>query len=141
MENEYSLQELKKAILYLKRKERIRNNTDVAVALNISSSYLSQMLHGNKPFTEVFYKKFETQFNINLKDPFSYTDLDWVVDGTTNQEHSPDNSNELFHSMKKLLVLKDKETENQKKIITAQQQLINNLQKELEVLRSLYKTP
>ena len=59
MEKNYQLKELKKAILFLKRKEIIRNNTDLAVIMKISSSYLSQMLHGNKPFTEQFFTKFE----------------------------------------------------------------------------------
>lgn len=133
------LQEFKKAVLFLKRKERIRNNTDVAVALDISSSYLSQMIHGNKPFTDAFFKKFEVHYKINLNDPFSYTDLDWVTDDQDKKSTAPDSSKELFISMKKLLVLKEKETENQKKIINAQQQLINNLHKELEILRPLIK--
>lgn len=139
MKKDIRLQEFKKAILFLKRKERVRNNTDVAVAMDISSSYLSQMMNGNKPFTDVFYKKFESTFNINLNDPFSYTDLDWVTETSNQKTHAPDNNSELFESMKKLLLLKDKETDNQKKIITAQQQLINNLQKEIEVLRPLLK--
>jgi transcriptional regulator with XRE-family HTH domain len=139
MKNDPRLQELKKAILFLKRKERVRNNTEVAAAMKISPSYLSQMMHGNKPFTEAFYKKFESVFNINLNDPFSYTDLDWVTQTPNKKTHAPDNNSELFGSMKKLLLLKDKETDNQKKIIIAQQQLISNLQKEIEVLRPLLK--
>lgn len=139
MEKNYQLKELKKAILFLKRKELIRNNTDVAKALKISSSYLSQMLHGNKPFTETFFKKFETCFNINLNDPFSYTDLDWVMTEPGKTAPAPDNNKELFSSMKKLLRLKDLETENQKKIILSQQLLIANLQKEIEILKPLLK--
>lgn len=139
MADDTRLQEFKKAILFLKRKERVRNNTDVAVAMEISSSYLSQMLHGNKPFTDAFFKKFEAKFNINLNDPFSYTDLDWVNENRDQKAPGPDNTNELFTSMKKLLILKDKETDNQKKIIAAQQLLISNLQKEIEVLRPLLK--
>lgn len=139
MHNNPRLQEFKKAIFFLKRKERIRNNTDVAVAMDISSSYLSQMIHGNKPFTDAFFNKFETYYNINLNDPFSYTDLDWVTDAPDKNSPAPDNSKELFDSMKNLLVLKDKESESQKKIITAQQQLISNLHKELEILRRLVK--
>lgn len=137
MAKENRLQEIKKAILYLKRKERIQNNNDVSVALNISASYLSQMLHGNKPFTDSFYEKFETHYNINLSDPFSYTDLDWVTDTPNALVPAPESNKQLFSSMKKLLVLKDKETENQKRIIHAQQQLIANLQKEIEVLKPL----
>lgn len=139
MEKKYQLKELKKAILFLKRKELIRNNTDVAKALKISSSYLSQMLHGNKPFTENYFLKFEDFFNINLNDPYSYTDLDWVTTEPGKTEPAPDSNKELFSSMKKLLRLKDQETENQKKIITAQQQLIANLQKEIEILKPLLK--
>lgn len=139
MKQDERLPELKKAILYLKRKERIRNNTDVAVAMDISASYLSQMIHGNKPFTDVFYKKFETCFNINLNDPFSYTDLDWVTHNPAEASGAPESNDELFSSMKKLLLLKDKETENQRKIIASQQQLIANLQKEIEVLKPLLK--
>lgn len=139
MENNNQLKELKKAILFLKRKEIIRNNTDVARELKISSSYLSQMLHGNKPFTEAFFKKFENSFNINLSDPFSYTDLDWVVADSGKATPAPDNNKELFSSMKKLLRLKDQESESQKKIIASQQQLITNLQKEIELLRPLVK--
>jgi hypothetical protein len=139
MQTDDKLQELKKAILYLKRKERIRNNTDVAVAMNISSSYLSQMMHGNKPFTEAFYKKFETHYNINLSDPFSYTDLDWVTSDPNKDTHAPESNKELFNSMKKLLLLKDKEIETQKRIITTQQQLIVNLQKQVEVMQPVYK--
>ena len=139
MTEDTRLQEFKKAILFLKRKERVRNNTDVAAAMEISSSYLSQMLHGNKPFTDAFYKKFEAKFNIDLKDPFSYTDLDWVTQNADQKTQGPDNSNELFTSMKELLLLKDKETDNQKKIINAQQLLIANLQKEIDVLKPLLK--
>lgn len=139
MTEDTRLQEFKKAILFLKRKERVRNNTDVAAAMEISSSYLSQMLHGNKPFTDAFYKKFEAKFNIDLKDPFSYTDLDWVTQNPDQKTQGPDNSNELFTSMKELLLLKDKETDNQKKIINAQQLLIANLQKEIDVLKPLLK--
>ncbi|HQW85452.1 MAG TPA: hypothetical protein PK987_13350 [Ferruginibacter sp.] len=139
MENNIQLKELKKAILFLKRKERIRNNTDVAKELKISSSYLSQMLHGNKPFTETFFKKFETSYNISLNDPFSYTDLDWVAVETDKTKPAPDNNKELFGSMKKLLHLKDEEIENQKKLIQNQQQLITTLQKEIDILRPLLK--
>lgn len=135
MEKNYQLTELKKAILFLKRKERIKNNTDVAKAMGISSSYLSQMLHGNKPFTEMFFKKFETCYNINLGDPFSYTDLDWVTSPEGKSPQAPDNNIELFTTMKKLLRLKDLETESQKKIINAQQLLITNLQKEVDILK------
>lgn len=134
-----TIQELKKAILYLKRKERIRNNTDVATALDISSSYLSQIIHGNKPFTDEICKKFEEKFSINLADPFSYTDLDWVSENTNQKISGPDNNKELFSSMKRLLALKDKETDNQRKIIHAQQLLIRNLQKEIDVLKPLVK--
>jgi hypothetical protein len=131
------LQEFKKAILYLKRKERIRNNADVATALEISSSYLSQMLHGNKPVTEVFYKKFETQFAINLNDPFTYTDLDWVT--LPNQTpDAPDNNQELFNSMKSLLLLKDEEIENQRRIISSQQKLVTILQKEIDCMKPVF---
>lgn len=137
MENDYQLKELKKAILFLKRKEIIRNNTDVARELNISSSYLSQMLHGNKPFTDTFFRKFESCFNISLNDPFSYTDLDWVVNEPGKLSPAPDNNKELFNSMKKLLRLKDLEIDSQKKIITGQQQLISNLQKEIDLLSPL----
>jgi len=139
MNKDKRLQEFKKAILFLKRKERVRNNTDVAVALKISASYLSQMMHGNKPFTDSFYQKFESCFNIDLSDPFSYTDLDWVTERPNESAPAPESSNELFSSMKKLLLLKDKETENQRKIITSQQQLISNLQKEIDVLKPLLK--
>lgn len=139
MKKDERLREFKKAILFLKRKERVRNNTDVAATLGISSSYLSQMIHGNKPFTEAFYQKFESKFNINLSDPFSYTDLDWVTEPNNQKASGPDNSKELFISMKKLLLLKDKETENQRRIISAQQQLIINLQKEVDVLKPLLK--
>ncbi|MBK8610408.1 MAG: helix-turn-helix transcriptional regulator [Chitinophagaceae bacterium] len=139
MINDVRLQELKKAILYLKRKERVRNNTEVAAMMDISSSYLSQMLNGNKPFTDTFFEKFESIFNINLDDPFTYTDLDWVTEPTNQKTAGPDNNKELFNSMKKLLRLKDKETENQRRIINAQQQLIGNLQKELDVLKTFIK--
>lgn len=132
------LPEFKKAILYLKRKERIRNNADLAAALDISSSYLSQMLNSNKPVTDEFYRKFETYYNINLDNPFSYTDLDWV---TLNDQHNgaPDNNVELFDRMKALLNLKDEEIGNQRRIIKAQQQLISTLQKENDTLK-LFQT-
>ncbi len=133
------LQEFKKAILYLKRIEKIRNNNDVAAAMNISSSYLSQMMHGNKPFTAAFFKKFESKFNLDLDNPFSYTDLEWVGDAAHQSKHAPDNNKELIGSMKKMLRLKDLETDNQQKIIAAQQQLIINLQKEIAVLKPLLK--
>ncbi len=133
------LQEFKKAILYLKRVEKIRNNTDVATALDISASYLSQLMHGNKPFTEALYAKFESHFTLTLNDPFSYTDLDWVSDAAHQDKLAPDSNKELIVSMKKMLRLKDQETENQKKIIAAQQQLIINLQKEIAVLKPLLK--
>lgn len=139
MQKDYQLKELKKAILFLKRKEIVRNNNEVATALKISSSYLSQMLHGNKPFTEIFFKKFEDCFNINLNDPFSYTDLDWVNTDPGKAVPAPDNNKELFSSMKKILRLKEQEIDNQKKIIIAQHQLILNLQKEIEVLKPLLK--
>lgn len=133
------LQEFKKAILYLKRIEKVRNNNDVAAAMNISSSYLSQMMHGNKPFTDSFFEKFEAKFNLDLDNPFSYTDLEWVGNEPNRSKNSPDNNKELIVSMKKMLRLKDQETENQKKIIDAQQQLIVNLQKEIAVLKPLLK--
>jgi len=133
------LQEFKKAILFLKRIEKIRNNHDVADALGISSSYLSQMMHGNKPFTDVFYQKFETTFNLNLDDPFSYTDLAWVAANANEPKNSPETNKDLINSMKKILRLKDQETDNQRKIITAQQQLIINLQKEVDALKPLLK--
>lgn len=133
------LQEFKKAVLYLKRIEKIRNNNDVAAAMNISSSYLSQMMHGNKPFTDAFFKKFETKFNLDLDNPFSYTDLGWVGEAAHQSKNSPDNNKELIASMKKMLRLKDLETDNQQKIIEAQQQLISNLQKEVAVLKPLLK--
>ena len=138
MEKNYQLKELKKAILFLKRKEIIRNNTDLAVIMKISSSYLSQMLHGNKPFTEQFFTKFEENFNINLTDPFSYTDLDWVSSQPGQLPNSPNNSNALISSMKKLLKLKDDETESQKKMIAAQQELILSLQKEIDLLKPVF---
>ncbi|MGB4937273.1 MAG: helix-turn-helix transcriptional regulator [Ferruginibacter sp.] len=139
MKNDIRLQEIKKAILFLKRKERVRNNTEVAAMMDISSSYLSQMLNGNKPFTDTFFEKFELIFNINLTDPFTYTDLDWVTEPINQKVAGPDNNKELFNSMKKLLLLKDKETENQRRIINAQQLLISNLQKEVDVLKPLLK--
>lgn len=132
------LQEFKKAILYLKRKERIRNNADLAAALEISSSYLSQMMNGNKPVTDEFYRKFQTKYNINLDDPFSYTDLDWVT-LPNQQTEAPDNNNELFGRMRNLLKLKDDEIGNQRRIIKSQQQLINTLQAELEMVKPFLK--
>lgn len=135
MEKNYQLKELKKAILFLKRKEIIRNNTDVARAMKISSSYLSQMLHGNKPFTEIFYKKFEDSYNINLSDPFSYTDLDWVNPEAGQTQNAPDNNKDLIDSIKKILKLKEQEIESQKKIISAQLQLITSLQKEVDLYK------
>ncbi len=139
MTDQNRLQEFKKAILFLKRIEKIRTNNDMAIALGISSSYLSQMMHGNKPFTETIYKKFEAEFNVNLNDPFSYTDLAWVATNANDTKNSPETNKELINSMKKILRLKDQETENQRKIITAQQQLIINLQKEVDVLKPLLK--
>lgn len=139
MTDDNRLKEFKKAILFLKRIEKIRNNHDVADALGISSSYLSQMIHGNKPFTEAFFKKFETEFNVNLDDPFSYTDLAWVATNANDAKDSPESNNELINSMKKILSLKDLETENQRKMIMAQQQLIANLQKEVDALKPLLK--
>lgn len=132
------LQEFKKAILYLKRKERIRNNADLAAALEISSSYLSQMMNGNKPVTDEFYRKFQTKYNINLDNPFSYTDLDWVT-LPNQQTEAPDNNNELFGRMRNLLKLKDDEIGNQRRIIKSQQQLINTLQAELETVKPFLK--
>lgn len=132
------LQEFKKAILYLKRKERIRNNADLAAALEISSSYLSQMMNGNKPVTDEFYRKFQTKYNINLDDPFSYTDLDWVT-LPNQQSEAPDNNSELFGRMRNLLKLKDDEIGNQRRIIKSQQQLINTLQAELEMVKPFLK--
>ena len=93
------------------------------------------MLYGNKPFSDAIYKKFETVFTVILNETFSYTDLNWVTESPNQETSAPDNSNELFTSMKKLLLLKSKETDNQKKIINAQQLLNNNLQKEIEILR------
>lgn len=139
MVDELRIQEFKKAILFLKRKERIRSNTDVAVALDISSSYLSQIIHGNKPFSANIFEKFESYFKIDLNNPFSYTDLDWVTNQADEKNRSPDNRKELLTGIKKLLLLKEKETENQRKIINAQQLLINNLQKEIEMLRPFMK--
>lgn len=138
MKETSKLQEFKKAILYLKRKERVRNNADVATALEISSSYLSQMLHGNKPVTEIFYKKFETLFAINLEDPFTYTDLDWVTLPNQNPD-APDNNQELFDSMKSLLFLKDEEIANQRKIISSQQKLVTVLQQEIACMKPVFE--
>ena len=138
MEKNYQLKKLKKAILFLKRKEIIRNNTDLAVIMKISSSYLSQMLHGNKPFTEQFFTKFEENFNINLTDPFLYFYLDWVSSHPCQLPNSPNNSNALISSMKKLLKLKDHETKSQKKMIAAQQELILSLQKEIDLLKPVF---
>jgi len=138
MKKTSKLQEFKKAILYLKRKERVRNNADVAAALEISSSYLSQMLHGNKPVTEIFYKKFETLFDINLEDPFTYTDLDWVT--LPNQTlDAPDNNQGLFDSMKSLLLLKDEEIANQRRIISSQQKLVTVLQQEIACMKPVFE--
>ncbi len=132
------LTEFKKAILYLKRIEKVHNNADVAAALGVSSSYLSQILHGNKPFTEAFSQKFEKQFKVKLGDPFSYTDLNWVS-GSSKQKHGPENSKSLINSMKELLQLKDEEVLKLRSINKSQQELITVLQKEVDSLKYLLK--
>lgn len=91
------------------------------------------MLYGSKRFTDAIYKKFETVLIVILNETFSYTDLNRVTESPNQETSAPDNSNELFTSMKKLLLLKSKETDNQKKIINAQHLLNNNLQKEIEI--------
>ncbi len=55
------------------------------------------------------------------------------------KNRAPDNSIDFFSSMKRLLVSKEKETENRRKINNARQLRISNLQKEIKTRRLFMK--
>ena len=66
------------AIEYLKETKKVRTDADLARKLQISKSYLSQILKGEKPITQAFLDKLENVFKINLKDTDTFTDHRWL---------------------------------------------------------------
>lgn len=77
--------QLKNAVKYLKAKEIIDNDKDIADALKYTKGATSDILNGNKPFSFGFRKKFEEHYNIDItKIPmkFDATKDDIVIKNT-----------------------------------------------------------
>src|SRR5689334_1151200 len=82
------------AIEYLKETNKVRTDADLARKLQISKSYLSQILKGEKPITQAFLDKLENVFKINLKDTDTFTDHRWLK--ALSEKEYPDFSAKSF---------------------------------------------
>ena len=76
---EFDLTEsLQEAVKHLLKNKKGKTMSDIAKKSSISNSLLSQYLSGNKPITENFITKFNTVFDLDLYNPASFVDDEWI---------------------------------------------------------------
>jgi plasmid maintenance system antidote protein VapI len=76
---DFYLEKLNNAITFLKSSRKIKTHADLARKMQLSKSYISEIISGQKPLTRDFIEKFEKRFNVSIADMLPVSNA-WSVD-------------------------------------------------------------